>query len=334
MVDDNTDFFAHDAISCVSGRVLSCGSPQMVSNRETGLVDDKATDQPGYGAASRDYLRIERALNWLSDHRDTQPSLADVAATSGLSEYHFQRTFSRWVGISPKKFLQYLTLDRAKRSLESASSVMDAALDAGLSGPGRLHDLFTTLEAVTPGEYKSHGAGLTIRYGFHNSPFGECLLTHTERGICGLAFVIGDDRADALEELKSKWKNADFVEDAAATAPLIERIFPSSAMPANREPLKLLVRGTPFQVKVWQALLSIPPGSLVTYSDIAEHIGTPNAVRAVGTANGSNAISYLIPCHRVIRKSGVIGGYRWGRGRKLALIGWEAAQAEGKEPPI
>lgn len=274
---------------------------------------------------SSHYQRIERALDWLADNATRQPSLAEIAAQAQLSEFHFQRVFSRWVGVSPKKFLQYLTLEHAKQNLAASHSVLDASLEAGLSGPGRLHDLFVSLEAMTPGEYKTRGKGLVIRYGFHATPFGECLLMHTERGICGLAFNLGENRQATLDNLKTGWENAVFVADQASTAPLVQRIF---AEPGSDRPLRLLLRGTPFQIKVWEALLRIPPGRLVAYADLARHIGQPDAVRAVGRANGSNAISYLIPCHRVIRQSGVIGGYRWGSGRKLALIGWEAAQAE------
>ncbi len=278
---------------------------------------------------SRDYDRIGVALNWLVDHYEEQPSLAEVAASIDLSEYHFQRLFSRWVGLSPKRFLQYLSLERAKKSLEASASVLDAAFDAGLSGPGRLHDLFVTYQAVTPGEFKRKGEGLTIRYGYHASPFGECLLLTTERGITGLAFTSGGDRRLALADLLVGWENARVVEDAAATAPLIDRIFRGSdGRPGPSGPLRLLLRGTRFQVKVWEALLSIPPGGLATYEDVARRIGHPGAVRAVGSAAARNAISYVIPCHRVIRKSGIISGYRWGRGRKLALIGWEAAEAD------
>lgn len=276
-------------------------------------------------SACRDYQRIEQTLNWLAEHLEDQPPLAEIAARSGLSEYHFQRLFTRWVGLSPKKFLQYLTLERAKKSLEQTSSVLDAAFDSGLSGPGRLHDLFVKIEAMTPGEYKARGAGLSIRYGFHASPFGECLLMHTERGICGFAFVADSERANVLAELGKGWEQADFLEDEAATAPYIARLFGEAIR--QQEPIKLFPRGTPFQIKVWEALLSIPPGALATYEDIARRVGNTRAVRAVGGANACNPVAYLIPCHRVIRKSGVLGGYRWGLGRKLALIGWEAAES-------
>lgn len=282
-------------------------------------------------ACSRDYERIGAALAYLDENFQDQPSLGDIASSIGLSEFHFQRLFTRWVGISPKKFLRQLSLECAKRSLESSASVLDAAYDAGLSGPGRLHDLFVTCDAVTPGEYKARGAGMTIRYGYHPSPFGECLLLATERGICGLGFVDearGDSREDALAYLGAGWCNARIVEDESVTGRLIERIF-NAARKAGDAPLHVLLRGTAFQLKVWRALLTIPPGHLTTYADLGHRIGYEgNAARAIGRANGGNLISYLVPCHRVIRKTGAIGGYRWGRERKLALIGWEASQTE------
>ncbi len=275
------------------------------------------------------YQHVGLALEWLAANAEAQPSLAEIAAAVGLGEHHFQRLFTRWVGISPKRFLQYVSLERAKRSLERSASVLDAAFDAGLSGPGRLHDLFVTYEAVTPGEYKARGAGLTIRYGFHDSPFGECMIMTTERGICGLSFTVGGRREDRLKSQLAGWENAEAVADPEATGPQALRIFRDpEGKTADGPPLRLLLRGTRFQIKVWEALLQIPSGALVSYQDIARHIGHPDAVRAVGSANGRNAIAYVIPCHRVIRKSGLLGGYGGGLGRKLAMIGWEAAQAE------
>jgi AraC family transcriptional regulator, regulatory protein of adaptative response / methylated-DNA-[protein]-cysteine methyltransferase len=281
------------------------------------------------GRWRRDYDRVAAALTYLDEHYLDQPALDDIASAAGLSAFHFQRLFSQWVGVSPKKFIQTLSLEQAKRSLADCASVLDAAYDAGLSGPGRLHDLFVTADAVTPGEYKSKGEGMVIRYGYHPSPFGECLLLLTDRGVCGLAFVIDDDRDDALQHLSKGWSAATFEQDDAATADYISRIFggPAGRFSEGAAPLRVLLRGSEFQLKVWRALLAVPPGMLTTYQDIARRIGYPEgAARAVGRANGSNLISYLIPCHRVIQKSGAIGGYRWGRARKLALIGWEAAQ--------
>ena len=274
-----------------------------------------------------DYQRIAAALDWISEHFEEQPTLLDISAHAGLSPYHFQKLFSRWVGLSPKKYVQYLTLERAKSSLEASDSVLGAAYAAGLSGPGRLHDLFVTVEAVTPGEYKSRGAGLEICYGIHESPFGRCLLMHTERGICGLAFVDDDEDHEALATLGARWRNARLREDPEAGEDLMTWIFTRAheTRRAGGEPLPLLLNGTPFQIKVWEALLRIPAGSVTTYQSLARHIGKPDAVRAVGTASGANPVAYLIPCHRVIRKSGALAGYRWGLGRKLAMLSEELA---------
>lgn len=274
----------------------------------------------------RDYHRVERALDWLAHHYQQQPSLKEVADHAGLSEYHFQRVFARWVGLSPKKYVQYLTLARAKQSLDASRSVLDAAYDAGLSGPGRLHDLFVALAAVTPGEYKARGEGLSVHYGFHATPFGESLLMVSDRGMCGLAFTLGSDRAHTLSLMRKGFENAAWSEDATTTSDYARRIFSHRAAEdeAGEPPLKLLLRGTRFEVKVWEALLSVPHGALTTYSDIAQRIGSPKAVRAVGSAVAKNPVAYLIPCHRVIRKSGAIHGYRWGSGRKLAMLSREA----------
>lgn len=282
-------------------------------------------------AQSRDYDRIARALEYVAQHAPEQPDLLDVASEVGLSEYHFQRLFSRWVGISPKKFLQYLTLVRAKQSLSESASVLDATYDAGLSSPGRLHDLFVRCEAVTPGEYKRRGKDLTIQYGFHPTPFGECLLMLTARGICGLSFVIEGNQEGALAHQLTGWEKAQIVSDQDGTHGAVERIFASHHQPpvSGTSPLRLLLRGTPFQVKVWEALLRVPAGALTTYESLARLSGyRGNAARAVGQAVSHNLIAYLIPCHRVIRKTGVLGNYRWGPIRKRALIGWEAAQRE------
>ncbi|MDD9917634.1 MAG: methylated-DNA--[protein]-cysteine S-methyltransferase [Rhodospirillaceae bacterium] len=281
---------------------------------------------------ARDYQRIAQALTYVDANFQDQPSLTEIADQVGLSEFHFQRLFSRWVGISPKQFLKHLTLECAKRSLEASASVLDAAYDAGLSGPGRLHDLFVTCDAVTPGEYKARGEGMTIRYGSHPSPFGDCLLLVTDRGICGLAFTDENEPLpDALAYLSQGWENARIVEAADETQAYADRMFaPEPGGKGGKQaPLRVLLRGTEFQTRVWRALLTIPPGTLTTYEDIARRLGyTKNAARAVGRANATNMISYLVPCHRVIRKTGAIGGYRWGRERKLAMIGWEATRAE------
>ena len=251
-------------------------------------------------------------------HFDEQPSLADMAARTGTSPYHFQRLFSRWVGLSPKKYVQFLTLERAKACLNASQSVLEAAFSAGLSGPGRLHDLFVNVEAVTPGEYKRGGAGLTIFHGLHDSPFGQCLLMHTERGICALEFVDSGDEATTLAAMTTRWPNARLVADAGPGAALAARVF--AGADSEGDPIRLLLCGTPFQIRVWEALLRIPSGAITSYQALAQFIGKPNATRAVGTANGANPIAYLIPCHRVIRKSGALGGYGGGLGRKLAML--------------
>ena len=274
-----------------------------------------------------DYQRIEQAIRYLSENFRQQPSLAQVAAQVGLSEFHFQRLFRRWAGVSPKRFLQFLTAEHARSVLQASGSVLEAAWESGLSGGGRLHDLTVALHAATPGEIKSRGAGLTIRYGFHPTPFGEALIAATPRGICALVFVQGS-REEALENVHSPWKNAAFVPDRKATAALAERLF-SRREQQSGVPLALHVQGTNFQIKVWQALLSLPAGSAASYGDIAAAIGSPGAARAVGAAVGQNLVAWLIPCHRVIRKTGILGEYRWGAMRKKAMLGWEAAQEEG-----
>lgn len=281
-----------------------------------------------------DYTRVERAIRFLDTHAEQQPSLSTVAEAAGLSPYHFQRVFTRWAGLSPKRFLQVLTLNRAKRVLaEPQGSVLDAALEAGLSGPSRLHDLFVTVDAVTPGEWKRQGDGVRIAYGFHDTPFGTALASATERGLCGLSFL--DDalsagsRGAALEELAGRWPKARLAEDESATAPYVARIFaPDGGALDNGEsaPLPIVLKGTPFQIQVWKALLRVAPGDCASYGEIASAIGRPRAVRAVGTALGENPIAFLIPCHRVIRSTGAIGEYRWGVHRKHAMLVWEAGQ--------
>jgi AraC family transcriptional regulator of adaptative response/methylated-DNA-[protein]-cysteine methyltransferase len=287
-------------------------------------MEQQIIDRPV--STGSDYHRIQRALERLAARFPEQPSLGELAAEAGLGEHHFQRMFSAWAGVSPKKFLQHLSLEAAKRRLDESASVLDAAFEAGLSGPGRLHDLFVNLEAVTPGEYKARGEGISIRYGFHDSPFGECLLMTTDRGVCGLAFTEPEGREAALTHLSRGWERAAILRDDTATAPLAARAFGvTGAAAPGTPPLRLLVRGSGFQLSVWRALLAVPPGALTTYAELARRMGqTPGAARAVGTANGANAIAWLIPCHRVIRKTGAMGGYRWGEARKLAMIGWEA----------
>jgi len=274
--------------------------------------------------ASADYDRIENAIKFLENNFSSQPSLKDIAAHIGISEYHFQRLFSRWVGISPKRFLQFLTKEYAKQLLENSVNLLDVTYEAGLTSPGRLHDLFVTCEAVTPGEFKTKGEGLTITYGFHASPFGECMLATTDRGICGFIFVKNGNRNDVFSELKYSWKNAALVEDPDASRSLVNQIF-NRSFTNDSVPLHLILSGTNFQIKVWEALIKIPFGAVVSYEDVAVQIGLPKATRAVGTAVGKNPISFIIPCHRVIRKSAEFGYYGGGLARKKAILGWEAA---------
>ncbi len=281
-----------------------------------------------YKQVSEDYLRIEQAILYLENHYKDQPSLEDVAASIGLSEFHFQRVFTRWAGVSPKRFLQFLTKESAKDLLKRSENLLDATYQVGLSSLGRLHDLFVTTEAVTPGEYKSRGAGLTIRYGIHPTPFGKCLIGVTERGICHLGFVQTSE-GDAIDTLVSDWQEAKMIEDHRTTAPLIAPIFVLNMR--EELPLRLHLRGTNFQLKVWEALLNIPTGAVTTYEGIAAQIGKPGATRAVGTAVGHNPIAVLIPCHRVIRKLGEFGNYRYGAARKKALLGWEETHLESKK---
>ena len=275
--------------------------------------------------AALDYDRIENAIQYLETHFYSQPSLKEIADQIGLSEYHFQRLFSRWVGISPKRFLQFLTKEYAKQLLDNAGNILDVTYETGLSSPGRLHDLFVTCEAVTPGEFKSRGQGISISYGFHPSPFGECLMATTDRGICGFYFVKGGDRKQVLRELKFNWKNADLTQDPDATRTRVKTIF-SPKLENESVPLHLILNGTNFQIKVWEALIRIPFGAAVTYEDVALQIGLPKATRAVGTAIGKNPISFIIPCHRVIRKTADFGNYGGGTARKKAILGWEASK--------
>ncbi len=279
-----------------------------------------------------DYRRIEQAINYLEEHVAEQPSLDEVAEHIGLSAYHFQRVFKSWAGVSPKRFLQYLTVENAKKLLRESTSILDAALDVGLSGPGRLHDLFVSTEAMTPGEFKNQGKDLQVSYGFHATPFGECLLAVTDRGICSLGFIEPEDKSDALNELLETWKAASIVENQEAGINIICRIFKQSENQAQT-PLKVVLWGTNFQIKVWEALLRIPEGTAVSYGSLADAVGHPGAHRAVGTAVGHNPIAYLIPCHRVLRVNGAIGGYHWGTTRKRAILAREAAICENTDHP-
>jgi AraC family transcriptional regulator of adaptative response/methylated-DNA-[protein]-cysteine methyltransferase len=280
---------------------------------------------PGRDDAAADYERVRRIVAFISERWREQPSIEAIAAHLGLSATHVHHLFRRWCGLTPKAFLQALTLDHAKGLLADAASVLDATYEVGLSGPGRLHDLFVTHEAMTPGDYKAQGAGLTMRFGFHPSPFGEAILVATERGLAGLGFVDEGDRAAALADMRRRWPRADYSEDAAATAPLARRIFDPLTWSAE-QPLRVVMIGTDFEVRVWQTLLRIPLGKATTYSDIAARLGKPSAARAVGAAVGRNPISFVVPCHRVIGRSGALTGYHWGLTRKQAILGWEAGK--------
>jgi len=267
----------------------------------------------------QDYERIEKAIAFAAGNFRAQPDLARMAAAADLSESHFQRLFRRWAGVSPKRFVQYLTAEHARGLLEeSRTSVLDAAYDAGLSGPGRLHDLTVAIHAMTPGELRHGGEGLTIRHGSHDSPFGRCHIAMTERGVCALSF----DESPA-----PRWPKANHIDDHAATAPVVRRIF------RGDRDLALHVSGTNFQIRVWEALLKIPRGLRVTYGDVARSIGAPTSARAVGAAVGANPVGYLIPCHRVILQTGAVRGYRWGTTRKLAMLGRESAGQGFRNPP-
>ncbi len=273
---------------------------------------------------AEDYRRIEAALRYVVANFRRQPDLEAIAASVHLSKFHFQRLFRRWAGVTPTQFLQVLTVDYAKERLKEAESLLDTALAAGLSGPGRLHDLFVTLEAMTPGEYKRQGEGLAIQYGLHPTPFGDCLLATTDRGICALRFV-GDDPEVQLAELRAEWPRSSLLADAGRTGPLVARLFrPDDA--DDGPALTLLLKGTNFQVQVWRALLSLPAGAMVSYQQLAGALGRPTAGRAVAGAVARNPVGYVIPCHRVINSLGQSHRYRWGATRKRAILGWEASR--------
>ncbi len=272
-----------------------------------------------------DYQRVAAAIHYLRENTSQQPALEQVAKQVGLSPYHFQRLFKRFAGVSPKRFLQHLTADHAKQLLRQSASVLETSFAVGLSSPGRLHDLLISVEAVTPGEFKTGGAELRIAYGVHPTPFGDCLLALTERGICRLEFIDAGEVDAALQRLQKAWPRAELIENRAAIAATLAQIFKPSGK--RDAPLPLLLCGTNFQLKVWQALLQIPAGAITSYGALAAQLGHPGASRAVGSAIGQNPIGYLIPCHRVLRGNGEVGGYRWGVERKLAILGREICAA-------
>lgn len=274
---------------------------------------------------SQDYDRIEQAIQFIEDNFKSQPTLEQIAASVNLSKYHFNRLFKRWAGISPVQFLQYTTLRYTKQRLAQAQSVLDTSLDAGLSGPSRLHDLFVTFEAMTPGEFKQQAAGLSLAYDFSPSPFGECLIATSSRGICHFGFVSAGRRSNTLAELQHKWPEAKLVKRPGSSRKIVASIFDVDSR-NSAQPFNLVLKGTNFQTRVWRALLSIPSGFVASYRDVAHFIGHPQATRAVAGAVAVNPVAYLIPCHRVIAATGHTHGYRWGPARKKAIIGWEAAR--------
>lgn len=270
-----------------------------------------------------DYERVRLGIEFLYENWRNHPDLDVLAREMDLSTGHCQKLFKRWCGLSPKEFVQVITIDHARDMLRGSASLLETAYDVGLSGAGRLHDLFVDHEAMTPGDYKRRGAGLTIQYGFHPSPFGLVLIMSTERGMCGLAFCDDEtERDDALADMVRRWPAATYVENSAATAKMSSEVFQPEKWHEDR-PIKLVLIGSDFEIDVWRALLKIPAGKSVTYSDIADHIGRTGASRAVGSAVGRNPISFVVPCHRAMRKDGSLGGYHWGITRKQAIIGWE-----------
>jgi AraC family transcriptional regulator of adaptative response/methylated-DNA-[protein]-cysteine methyltransferase len=270
-----------------------------------------------------DYERVAKVIRFLDQHHTEQPDLSALANAAGLSVFHFHRLFSSWAGVTPKDFLQCLTLEHVKHLLHDGESVFNAAIDAGLSGPGRLHDLCVTLEAASPGEMKNGGAGMQIEYGFADTPFGEALIAETKRGICHFSFVDVGGRDRVRNLLTSDWPNAKLNRNDSRIADVSAKIFASTVSSTPDRPLRAFVRGTPFQIRVWRALLRIPVGGLTTYGRLAEAIGQSKAARAVGSAVGANPISFIIPCHRVIRETGALGNYGGGRIRKQVMVGWE-----------
>ncbi len=274
-----------------------------------------------------DYAHVRKALSFITDTWREQPALETIADHVGLSPYHLQRVFTRWAGLSPKAFLQAITIDHARGLLRDSASVLDATYEVGLSGPSRLHDLFVAYEGMTPGVYKAKGEGLTVRHGFHESPFGRALVMISDQGLMGLGFADEGEEQAALTDMTARWPKAAYVEDSRATALYARRIFDPKRWTKD-EPLRVVFIGTDFEIRVWETLLKIPVGRATTYSDIAAHIGRPSAARAVGTAVGRNPISFVVPCHRVLGKSGGLCGYHWGLTRKRAILGWEAGLAQ------
>jgi len=289
------------------------------------LSPDQVCDREPLSRAAADYAAVRRAIAFVCEHWRVQPEIDAIAAAAGVSASELHHLFRRWAAITPKAFLQALTLEHARRLLRDSASVLEAAFEVGLSGPGRLHDLFVTHEAMSPGEWKSGGAGLTVSYGFHPSPFGTALVMTTHRGLAGLAFADPGEEEAALADMKGRWPKADIVEDRPRTAELARRIFDTALWRAD-QPLRVVLIGTDFEVRVWETLLKIPMGRAMTYSDIATKVGAANAARAVGAAVGKNPLSFVVPCHRVLGRDGALTGYHWGLTRKRAMLGWEAGK--------
>jgi AraC family transcriptional regulator, regulatory protein of adaptative response / methylated-DNA-[protein]-cysteine methyltransferase len=289
---------------------------------------DRMSNPMPLAAAAADYDVVRKAIGHIGGHWREQPEIEAIAEAAGVTPTELHHLFRRWAGLTPKAFLQALTLDGARQLLRDSASVLDATYEVGLSGPGRLHDLFVTHEAMSPGEWKAGGEGLTVYFGFHPSPFGSALVMATGRGLAGLAFADPGEERAALEDMKGRWPRATYVEDSARTAGIARRIF-DPAKWQEKEPLRVVLIGTDWEVRVWETLLQIPMGRLTTYSDIATKIHKPAAARAVGTAVGKNPISFVVPCHRVVGKSGDLTGYHWGVTRKRAMLGWEAGQVTG-----
>jgi AraC family transcriptional regulator, regulatory protein of adaptative response / methylated-DNA-[protein]-cysteine methyltransferase len=289
------------------------------------LSPDRMTDTAFLDTAATDYDVVRRAIGHIRGHWREQPEIEAIAEAAGVTPTELHHLFRRWAGLTPKAFLQALTLDGARQLLRDSASVLDATYEVGLSGPSRLHDLFVTHEAMSPGEWKSGAEGLIVQFGFHPSPFGIAVVMTTERGLAGLAFADPGEERTALDDMKRRWPKATYVEDMACTAPVAQRIFdPSQWRPS--EPLRVVLIGTDWEVRVWEALLQIPMGRLATYSGIAGKVCTPAAARAVGAAVGKNPVSFVVPCHRVVGKAGALTGYHWGLTRKRAMLGWEAGQ--------
>jgi len=289
------------------------------------LSPDRIPNPMPLAAAAADYDVVRRAIGHIRGHWREQPEIKTIAEAAGVTPTELHHLFRRWAGLTPKAFLQALTLDGARRLLRDSASVLDATYEVGLSGPGRLHDLFVTHDAMSPGEFKSGGEGLTIHFGFHPSPFGSALVMATERGLAGLAFADAGAERKALADMKSRWPRAKYVEDSARTAALAKRIFDPNLW-RREEPLRVVLIGTDWEVRVWEALLKIPMGRLETYSRVAAKLANPTASRAVGAAVGKNPIAFVVPCHRVVGKSGELTGYHWGLTRKRAMLGWEAGK--------